>query len=352
MPIGAFGIIHLIGSAVAFLLGPQQPAIHLLFFVIPGTIILGGAYWVTQSHVPPARYRRIAGWMAITALGLTLVPLLMIASTSIVIDSPALAIVTATGVGGFGGLVAGINEALAIERARDAERERLAKNHAEEQRERLEQLNHLLRHDLANDLTVIRGRTELVVDDVDGETATELETVIRQTDAAIELIQNVRAYLEATRNDEETLTTKNLSTVLEQEVTSLQSAYPEVHVETDIPAGVTVRADALLPSVFRNLLRNAVVHNPSTPPEIHVAVVQEDATATVRITDNGPGIPDHVLENLFEAADQGDHGFGLYLVKTLTERYGGSVTVESTGDEGTTISVTLEQPTVTTGTSS
>ncbi|WP_369074819.1 ATP-binding protein, partial [Klebsiella quasipneumoniae] len=49
--------------------------------------------------------------------------------------------------------------------------------------------------------------------------------------------------------------------------------------------------------MFSNLLRNAVVHNPSTPPEIHVAVVQEDATATVRITDNGPGIPDHVHDH-------------------------------------------------------
>ncbi|RLM89528.1 HAMP domain-containing sensor histidine kinase [Haloarcula sp. Atlit-7R] len=352
MPIGAFGLLHLFGSSIAFVLGSQEPALHLLFFVIPGTIILGGAYWVNQSHVPPTRYRRIAGWMVFTALGLALVPLLMIDSPSIAIDSPALAMVTATGVGGFGGLIAGINEALAIERARDAERERLAKNHAEEQRERLEQLNHLLRHDLANDLTVIRGRTELVVDDADEETATELETVIRQTDAAIELIQNVRSYLEATRNDEDTLTTRDLSAVLEQEVTSLQSAYPEVHVETDIPAGVTVRADTLLPSVFSNLLRNAVVHNPSDPPEIHVDVTREDATATVRITDNGPGIPDHVLENLFEAADQGDHGFGLYLVKTLTERYGGSVTVESTGNEGTTIAVTLQQPTATTGNSS
>ena len=341
VPIGAFGLFHLFGSFLAFVFGSQTPPVHFLFFVVPGMTILGGAYWVNQSHIPPVRYQRIVGWMGITAIGLSLVPVLMIASASINIDSSSLALVISTGIGGFGGLLAGVNEALAIERARDVERERLAKDHAEEQRERLEQLNHLLRHDLANDLTVIRGRTELLLDDADGEEASELEAVLQQSDAAIELIQNVRAYLEATRNDEDTLSTQNLSSILEQEVVSLQSAYPEVHVETDIPAGVTVRADALLSSVFSNLLRNAVVHNKSSPPEIHVTISSQDDTATVRITDNGPGIPDPVLEKLFEAADQGDHGFGLYLVKTLTERYGGSVTVEATSDEGTTIAVTL-----------
>ena len=46
-------------------------------------------------------------------------------------------------------------------------------------------------------------------------------------------------------------------------------------------------------------------------------------------------------ETLFERNMGADHGLGLYLVRTLIERYGGTVELTETGPEGSTFTVEL-----------
>jgi len=342
-PIALFGVLHLVGGVFVFTLTARSSATQSLFSFLPGVMILGGWYWVARENLPADRHVRIVGWMVGAAVGLGLVPLLLIVSPTITIDTPAWGLLAATGVGGFGGLLAGVNEAAATERAREAERERLAREYAERQREQLEHVNHLLRHDILNDVNVIQGRTDLLLADADGEEAAQLDAIDRQAAEITELIQNVYDYLQAIQTDEEILKPIHFSAILEQEVATLKTAYPDVEVDTDIAATSRVRADDLLSSVFRNLLRNAVVHNTSSTPRISVTATVHDDTVVVRVADNGPGLPSDVREQLFEASDQSDHGFGLYLVKTLTERYGGSVRVESTGKDGTIFAVELQR---------
>ena len=60
------------------------------------------------------------------------------------------------------------------------------------------------------------------------------------------------------------------------------------------------------------------------------------------MSDNGPGIPPELHERIFDfnfsgrQAHAGKLGFGLWWVKTLMARFGGSVTVDSDGQHGTT----------------
>jgi signal transduction histidine kinase len=54
---------------------------------------------------------------------------------------------------------------------------------------------------------------------------------------------------------------------------------------------------------------------------------------TVTVDDNGPGIPDHIKEIVFNRMQRGDtkakgSGMGLFLVKSLVEDYGGKVWAE------------------------
>ena len=61
----------------------------------------------------------------------------------------------------------------------------------------------------------------------------------------------------------------------------------------------------------------------------------------ISVTDSGPGIPVELHSQIFElnfsrtGAQPGKLGFGLWWVKTLMTRLGGSVTVESDGVHGT-----------------
>ena len=99
--------------------------------------------------------------------------------------------------------------------------------------------------------------------------------------------------------------------------------------------------------VFSNLIENAVdaMHGEGV---ITVAGEKSDGYVEVAVSDNGPGIPPELQEPIFElnysgrlASRPNKLGFGLWWVKTLMARLGGSVSVESDGQHGTTFHLKL-----------
>jgi len=65
----------------------------------------------------------------------------------------------------------------------------------------------------------------------------------------------------------------------------------------------------------------------------------------ITVADNGPGIPEENLHELFEpffsTKPTTGTGLGLGVVKRLVQLYGGQISVESEGGKGTTFSVAL-----------
>jgi signal transduction histidine kinase len=137
-----------------------------------------------------------------------------------------------------------------------------------------------------------------------------------------------------------------LRATLDGQVGEIRASYENaaITVDGEIPT-VSVLADELLGSVFRNVLKNAVQHNDKPVPEVVVrAEVGADAVS-VRVADNGPGIPEERLETVFgrgrKGLDSEGTGIGLYLVRTVVERYGGSVGVENREPEGAVFTIEL-----------
>ena len=101
----------------------------------------------------------------------------------------------------------------------------------------------------------------------------------------------------------------------------------------------------MLASVFRNLLTNAVQHNDEDVPEVTVAATTDGERVTVRVADNGPGIAEERKDTIFNQGETGldsaGTGLGLYLVETLVNRYGGTVSVEDNDPTGTVFVVEL-----------
>lgn len=129
----------------------------------------------------------------------------------------------------------------------------------------------------------------------------------------------------------------DVGSILRFEVQQIRSAYPGADVAADVPEGVFARADGLLASVFWNLLQNAVRHNGSPTPRVSVTARSLDSKAVVSIDDDGPGLPDDVKRSLV-----GDvtarQGTGVGIVRTLADRYGATISVDTAGD-GTAISL-------------
>jgi signal transduction histidine kinase len=216
----------------------------------------------------------------------------------------------------------------------------------EEQRNNLEILNEVLRHDIRNDLQIITTQSELLTGYVDDEGTEHLQTVRESAHSAAELTTTAGEIADVMTTQEIDQSQINLKTVLEEEIDTIRST--DQHVTIDIDgelADQEVLANQMLEAVFRNLLRNAVQHNDKETPEITVSAERQDEMVAVRLADNGPGISDSHKASIFEKGELGlesdGTGIGLYLVDTLVSKYGGEVWVEDNEPDGAVFVVTL-----------
>ena len=124
-----------------------------------------------------------------------------------------------------------------------------------------------------------------------------------------------------------------------------------------VPEGpLTLRADATrLAQILHNLLHNAAKY---TDPGgvIQLSAAREGSDAVFRVKDDGLGVPEDMLDTIFEIFTQVDRagdsipsglGIGLSLVKTLVELHGGRVEARSEGPgEGSefTVRIPMNKP--------
>jgi signal transduction histidine kinase len=110
---------------------------------------------------------------------------------------------------------------------------------------------------------------------------------------------------------------------------------------------LVVYADAgLLRRIFQNLIANAIKYTPRGEIVVGARELGADGAVECWISDNGAGIPEELLDKVFEKgetdpASEGGTGLGLAIVKTFTEAHGGKVTVESTEGAGSTFRFSL-----------
>ncbi len=224
--------------------------------------------------------------------------------------------------------------------------EQEAAERLKEQLEDLQLLNQVMRHDIRNDLQLVQAYAELLSDHVDEEGTEYLEIVKENTKSAISLTTTARDLAQVMLRDEAGTDEISLSQVLNQQVQEVRTGYPDAVVTVvDSFPSVTVKADDMLGSVFRNLLKNAIQHNDKNPPEVAITATASETEVEVRIADNGPGIPDDQKDEIFGKAETGlespGAGIGLYLVRSLVTTYGGEVWVEDNSPEGAIFVVTL-----------
>ncbi|MBZ6495137.1 sensor histidine kinase [Natrinema longum] len=303
-------------------------------------------YWLRSSALSTSRYPRIAGWClgglaAFLFINLVLIVTMPVESWTIAASWIRWAVAFGAGIG----LLIGCLEGRAIERALTAERAALRTEHLEEQRDYLDYLNGILRHEVLNTATVINGYASQVLEEestLDDCSREWLEIVIDHSEDMSTVIDDVRVLLQ-TRDGTPRLEPVNATRVLAAELRNLENERDGVEVVTSIPPDVFVLADDLLPRVFGNLLSNAVEHNDAVTPRITVTVEPGPDTVRFEIADNGSGIPESEIDSLFDRVESrgSTHGLGLYLVDQLVARYDGTVELAETGPDGSRFVIDL-----------
>lgn len=227
---------------------------------------------------------------------------------------------------------------------RDITEKKQYETQLESQRNNLEVLNSIVRHDIRNDLQLIQTYGEIIESESDD---TEyIDEILEAAQNAAEITESAKDITDVMLQSSIDFTPVSLRSVLEEEVQDLRASHERTIVNLDGPIpDVTIAADKMLDSVFRNLLNNAVQHNDKDVPEVTVSARASESRAVVHIADNGPGIPEERKSTIFEEEHMGlesdGTGLGLYLVGTLVDRYGGQVRVVDNDPEGTVFIVSL-----------
>jgi signal transduction histidine kinase/GAF domain-containing protein len=205
-----------------------------------------------------------------------------------------------------------------------------------------------LLHNMNNKVGTIPVRIQAIQDkylqmlENDSYLANNLAEIERSAADAMQIVQENLSHLRPIRMER-----VNIAARIQEAIQAVH--IPEtVQIETrgleNLP---TVNAGAQsLTFVFRNLIENATTAmNGEGSILIHGIPLPE--VVEISVTDSGPGIPAELHNQIFElnfsrtGAQPGKLGFGLWWVKTLMTRLGGSVTVESDGHHGTTFRLRL-----------
>ena len=307
------------------------PLAALLLDGLPALGLAYAGYWLRRSELPPWGMWTTVVWslsgtlLLVGVMGATFVVRL---SEGRVVAEPVFPLLIAAEAGGIAGLAAGYYNV----RARtDARRSRTATN-------ALAFINNLIRHDLRNDLNVIRGHADLLSESAGDVGAGDPAVVAEKTDEALSRIETSKVIADTLIGDPE-LEPVDLVPVV-TEMAARVSDTTTATVETELPDSAVVTANGGVRSVVDNLLENAVEHNDADDPQVAVVVTAGAGVVRLTVADNGPGIPDERKDTVFEPGADGSGG-GLALVYTLVTGYGGDVWIEDADPRGTRFVVEL-----------
>lgn len=209
----------------------------------------------------------------------------------------------------------------------------------------------VLAHDFKGPLTTIIGFTELLEERaLEGEDAESALRTIRQTALRLANLANDTLALSRVEQGELNLAADpvNVVDILKETMEPLE---PQRHLQLTLKtADPVVRGDpARLSQVFENIIGNAIKYSPDGNP-VEVRVTETDRTVRISVHDEGIGIPSDEMRFLFERFRRASNakrssikgtGLGLYLAKTLVERHGGNIQVQSKLGEGSTFTIVL-----------
>ena len=102
-----------------------------------------------------------------------------------------------------------------------------------------------------------------------------------------------------------------------------------------------------LSMILKNLIENGIVYNKNPQPKVTIKIIEKGDRYNIEVEDNGIGIPIYEQDKIFErfyrvdkarTSNLGGTGLGLSIVKTLVEKCGGGLSIDSIEGKGTVFS--------------
>jgi len=219
--------------------------------------------------------------------------------------------------------------------------------------QRLNVLNRILRHNLRNAMTVVRGHASALRSELDNgdlrSHATTIEEWADDLTATGEKVATTRSLFDRERDPDAVCDAREtLSTVAGE----LAERYPDAEIAVEAPAALRVKADDRLAVALRELVDNALTHHDRTPPTVTLEAASVGGGASgwaeITVADTGPGIPGSeraAIEAGEETQVAHGTGIGLWLARWVVAGFGGELSIEDNDPRGTVARLRLPVPT-------
>lgn len=202
-------------------------------------------------------------------------------------------------------------------------------------------------HEMNNPLFSIMGFTEAILEEKDSsKIKTYAQKVLDKAKHMASIILNMSGYSRSSKLDQPRDININERIDASIEMALMDSYSDDIQIEKNFSQLPLIKAKPEeIQQIYMNVIRNAV-QAMEGKGQLTITSEQENGEISTTIKDTGPGIPQEYLSKVFDpfftTKDQGKGtGLGLNIVHRLVDKYGGSISVESTVGEGTTFTISF-----------
>lgn len=210
-------------------------------------------------------------------------------------------------------------------------------------------------HEFRNPIAAVSGAAQLLCQDSQNQPANQrlMEIITRECDRLEHTIEEFLQFSKPTTPEKKWFSLKNLTLESVQLLEQTPSSNKDCKIVIDIPSNLDCWADdRQIKQILLNLVSNACSIIKGKNGEIYVTAKEHEDDAGIEITvieirDNGPGIPDKIIERIFEpffTTRENGTGLGLAIVKQIVESHDGDIQVKSQINQGTVFIVQLPLP--------
>jgi signal transduction histidine kinase len=209
-------------------------------------------------------------------------------------------------------------------------------------------------HELLTPLSIIRQKTEKMISDSEELDHTSIERLheIQQTAVRLTRLSNALLLISRVENKQFEMNDEIKITHVADHVLKELSDFIEIkglNIDTDLSQKIELNGNKeLIHSAIYNIIQNAIKFSPEGG-KIHISVTKNDPGKTVfSVSDEGPGIPEDLIEQVFDRFRKGDKlsghsssspGLGLSIVKSICELHGCDYKAQNNPDKGVTFSL-------------
>ncbi len=201
-------------------------------------------------------------------------------------------------------------------------------------------------HEINNPLTCVLTNSSLILEDLphDDPRHEDLQTIVNETLRCRKIVKGLLDFARQTKPQKQVLSLNKTAEDVLMLVRN-QASFHNIAIQTEL--------DPLLPPIFadadqmRQVILNIVLNAADAMAQggsLYVRSHSNSNHVELKISDTGSGIPEEIQDRLFEpffTTKKTGTGLGLSIAYGILERHYGSLKVESSPSQGTTVTVVL-----------